>query len=123
MIRRPPRSTRTDTLFPYTTLFRSAHEFQDAVPYGMTMNVVDLLEMIDIAKRDAQRLALVTRTDSRLTQGAFKCAAIRKDREMNMFGLLARMLKVLLEKFGEFLAFALSRLDRTAFVDHCTNTA
>src|SRR3546814_6058837 len=27
MIRRPPRSTRTDTLFPYTTLFRSLHKF------------------------------------------------------------------------------------------------
>src|SRR3546814_16409687 len=26
MIRRPPRSTRTDTLFPYTTLFRSVDE-------------------------------------------------------------------------------------------------
>src|SRR3546814_6844844 len=26
MIRRPPRSTRTDTLFPYTTLFRSLAE-------------------------------------------------------------------------------------------------
>src|SRR3546814_5020027 len=26
MIRRPPRSTRTDTLFPYTTLFRSSQE-------------------------------------------------------------------------------------------------
>src|SRR3546814_12684167 len=26
MIRRPPRSTRTDTLFPYTTLFRSREE-------------------------------------------------------------------------------------------------
>src|SRR3546814_5922410 len=26
MIRRPPRSTRTDTLFPYTTLFRSQHD-------------------------------------------------------------------------------------------------
>src|SRR3546814_13159084 len=25
MIRRPPRSTRTDTLFPYTTLFRSVN--------------------------------------------------------------------------------------------------
>src|SRR3546814_2835193 len=25
MIRRPPRSTRTDTRFPYTTLFRSGH--------------------------------------------------------------------------------------------------
>src|SRR3546814_14455477 len=28
MIRRPPRSTRTDTLFPYTTLFRSALALQ-----------------------------------------------------------------------------------------------
>src|SRR3546814_3152710 len=28
MIRRPPRSTRTDTLFPYTTLFRSAPPFR-----------------------------------------------------------------------------------------------
>src|SRR3546814_13012875 len=27
MIRRPPRSTRTDTLFPYTTLFRSGEAF------------------------------------------------------------------------------------------------
>src|SRR3546814_1024153 len=27
MIRRPPRSTRTDTLFPYTTLFRSGAAF------------------------------------------------------------------------------------------------
>src|SRR3546814_13241860 len=27
MIRRPPRSTRTDTLFPYTTLFRSSRTF------------------------------------------------------------------------------------------------
>src|SRR3546814_14723288 len=26
MIRRPPRSKRTDTLFPYTTLFRSVHD-------------------------------------------------------------------------------------------------
>src|SRR3546814_17497036 len=28
MIRRPPRSTRTDTLFPYTTLFRSLLDLQ-----------------------------------------------------------------------------------------------
>src|SRR3546814_9575691 len=39
MIRRPPRSTRTDTLFPYTTLFRSlmegtiqAYDAVDALP-------------------------------------------------------------------------------------------
>src|SRR3546814_18122149 len=31
IIRRPPRSTRTDTLFPYTTLVRSAGTLDDAV--------------------------------------------------------------------------------------------
>src|SRR3546814_20589629 len=31
MIRRPPRSTRTDTLFPYTTLFRSQADFRPSV--------------------------------------------------------------------------------------------
>src|SRR3546814_12674054 len=38
MIRRPPRSTRTDTLFPYTTLFRSiAAEYG---PQGVRANAV-----------------------------------------------------------------------------------
>src|SRR3546814_10644846 len=32
MIRRPPRSTRTDTLFPYTTLFRSVLDAAQVVP-------------------------------------------------------------------------------------------
>src|SRR3546814_19460789 len=35
MILRPPRSTRTDTLFPYTTLFRS-------IPRGRLFGVIDL---------------------------------------------------------------------------------
>src|SRR3546814_8889546 len=34
MIRRPPRSTRTDTLFPYTTLFRSKGVNADGSPGG-----------------------------------------------------------------------------------------
>src|SRR3546814_17545870 len=34
MIRRPPRSTRTDTLFPYTTLFRS----RLIIPFGVGGN-------------------------------------------------------------------------------------
>src|SRR3546814_16676787 len=35
MIRRPPRSTRTDTLFPYTTLFRSASFRREKfIPHG-----------------------------------------------------------------------------------------
>src|SRR3546814_5685205 len=36
MIRRPPRSTRTDTLFPYTTLFRSARASNSAFYYTHT---------------------------------------------------------------------------------------
>src|SRR3546814_14205603 len=32
MIRRPPRSTRTDTLFPYTTLFRSQRSRRARLP-------------------------------------------------------------------------------------------
>src|SRR3546814_16760486 len=31
MIRRPPRATRTDTLFPYTTLFRSPQALRQAI--------------------------------------------------------------------------------------------
>src|SRR3546814_4502419 len=34
MIRRPPRSTRTDTLFPYTTLFRSDCRVLDRPAFG-----------------------------------------------------------------------------------------
>src|SRR3546814_17314112 len=36
MIRRPPRSTRTDTLFPYTTLFRSARAAVRTLPEPRT---------------------------------------------------------------------------------------
>src|SRR3546814_16981155 len=35
MIRRPPRSTRTDTLFPYTTLFRSNERLKAAGGQGL----------------------------------------------------------------------------------------
>src|SRR3546814_8700312 len=35
MIRRPPRSTRTDTLFPYTTLFRSRHRQAGGHPHRL----------------------------------------------------------------------------------------
>src|SRR3546814_19728332 len=38
MIRRPPRSTRTDTLFPYTTLFRSVVCLTGQVPTHLIGN-------------------------------------------------------------------------------------
>src|SRR3546814_11836722 len=37
MIRRPPRSTRTDTLFPYTTLFRSLLRCVAELPQGLVV--------------------------------------------------------------------------------------
>src|SRR3546814_2375452 len=40
MIRRPPRSTRTDTLFPYTTLFRS--------PLHLVAVGIDLSDQVEI---------------------------------------------------------------------------
>src|SRR3546814_12459228 len=56
MIRRPPRSTRTDTLFPYTTLFRSTKIAT------ITLNRPDALNAPTIAAR--QRFAdLVTRAN------------------------------------------------------------
>src|SRR3546814_4495239 len=42
MIRRPPRSTRTDTLFPYTTLFRSQYKqakYEEAI--GTFCDILD----------------------------------------------------------------------------------
>src|SRR3546814_4096529 len=51
MIRRPPRSTRTDTLFPYTTLFRSAgdiridHRSRSVFVRGVTLKAGDIITL------------------------------------------------------------------------------
>src|SRR3546814_5222415 len=42
MIRRPPKSTRTDTLFPYTTLFRSLQDWASRSGSGEKNTVVRL---------------------------------------------------------------------------------
>src|SRR3546814_5567210 len=50
MIRRPPRSTRTDTLFPYTTLFRS--DYLKAIAASLLMEQV-LAPRFDFTPKDA----------------------------------------------------------------------
>src|SRR3546814_18585677 len=48
MIRRPPRSTRTDTLFPYTTLFRSNRRI---LPDGVLEQIEDdLVAILGLAR-------------------------------------------------------------------------
>src|SRR3546814_11459432 len=56
-IRRPPRSTRTDTLFPYTTLFRSARpdddDFHPRLPHLRKASLLGLhfRLLVEIARR------------------------------------------------------------------------
>src|SRR3546814_18583027 len=47
MIRRPPRSTRTDTLFPYTTLFRSHDRLGERGIVGLVMAVPAIAEQVN----------------------------------------------------------------------------
>src|SRR3546814_8993519 len=55
MIRRPPRSTRTDTLFPYTTLFRSLSRF------GKYIFGAQRVAVIGVAPHPAQRCRSIER--------------------------------------------------------------
>src|SRR3546814_20326985 len=60
MIRRPPRSTRTDTLFPYTTLFRSTAQLEGARDVLISVRVdPDLLQRAGIRKRVGNRRGVV----------------------------------------------------------------
>src|SRR3546814_16958050 len=45
MLRRPPRSTRTDTLFPYTTLFRASVSATDLIGVDMRQLAFDRIGM------------------------------------------------------------------------------
>src|SRR3546814_20558470 len=59
MIRRPPRSTRPDTLFPYTTLFRSLEHCDEFVPHFVGMLAAKLaLAIAPAARGDDAREAL-----------------------------------------------------------------
>src|SRR3546814_11097578 len=55
MIRRPPRSTRTDTLFPYTTLFRSSRAATDRSPRSLQRHhVVAVVAAEELHELDGQ---------------------------------------------------------------------
>src|SRR3546814_6210312 len=56
MIRRPPRSTRTDTLFPYTTLFRS-HSIETHGGLSVMKSILSLFGVAALAASSAPALA------------------------------------------------------------------
>src|SRR3546814_18308045 len=55
MIRRPPRSTRTDTLFPYTTLFRSVFHAR-LLPGDLALGVDLIADLVRAPRLDADEL-------------------------------------------------------------------
>src|SRR3546814_4035969 len=72
MIRRPPRSTRTDTLFPYTTLFRSV---LTAAAFGL---------LIALFVRSDMSVELVARNSNSLKPMIFKIAGTWGNHEGSM---------------------------------------
>src|SRR3546814_2967335 len=52
MIRRPPRSTRTDTLFPYTTLFRSVAVLRGQRENGRAIGLRADMDALDIRSEE-----------------------------------------------------------------------
>src|SRR3546814_7236577 len=70
MIRRPPRSTRTDTLFPYTTLFRSLRiVVADNDPDALELVVTDLgLEGHEIVGRCLDGVTTIARSEEHTSE-------------------------------------------------------
>src|SRR3546814_2802724 len=88
MIRRPPRSTRTDTLFPYTTLFRSAtalmiaansmHKLAEEVGAAISiprLHIVD--ETGEKMRADGVRTAAVIGTRNVMTESWYRQRLVR----------------------------------------------
>src|SRR3546814_8116916 len=88
MIRRPPRSTRTDTLFPYTTLFRSANG-RAALCYsfvgdgGRPETLTDRLAAGDLATLDRVLLTLF----GRLNQSWYGSSQIKAEADLARYYL------------------------------------
>src|SRR3546814_8280536 len=79
MIRPPPRSTRTDTLFPYTTLFRS---------------VVDPVGVVLAGLLDGLRFEVVQVGDVRLLQGVDDPVDVRDDRSEEHTSELQSLMRI-----------------------------
>src|SRR3546814_20175240 len=76
MIRRPPRSTRTDTLFPYTTLSRSARRPDGRGAGPAARHLARARDRTD-HRADRQILGRAWREAGRLSRWQFCCAGAK----------------------------------------------
>src|SRR3546814_5966143 len=84
MIRRPPRSTRTDTLFPYTTLFRSGQKLR---ALGESRQVLCVTHLPQVAAQGHAHYRVSKAASDGVTQSAVQQLDARQRQEE-----LARML-------------------------------
>src|SRR3546814_2939440 len=77
MLRRPPRSTRTDTLFPYTTLFRS-HRTAGTFAHAAMHTPVEVSDRA-VAYADAIEADCLVAIGGGSTTGLGKAIALRTD--------------------------------------------
>src|SRR3546814_2258783 len=68
MIRRPPRSTRTDTLFPYTTLFRSIADVVADVQVRKQRQRLEHHAEVALVGRQARHVGAVQRSEEHTSE-------------------------------------------------------
>src|SRR3546814_9293221 len=70
MLRRPPRSTRTDTLFPYTTLFRSQGRRDEILIVGRSLPHHSLLQHFSSSVVTSPLMSLKIRCNTKFSDAA-----------------------------------------------------
>src|SRR3546814_6658576 len=89
MIRRPPRSTRTDTLFPYTTLFRSRQQGQRRHA-GAPTRVIERASRMERQRLEAEALR-APRRQHRLQVRQRQRAVVRSEEHTSELQSLMRI--------------------------------
>src|SRR3546814_4018618 len=77
MIRRPPRSTRTDTLFPYTTLVRSLIDGDHGSDRTAVAGIALCVERLLLQRRDAEDVDAVDPGDDEATIAGHRNVELR----------------------------------------------
>src|SRR3546814_9907759 len=114
MLRRPPRSTRTDTLFPYTTLFRSAQAAENLFEHRIDLAERPLADRGDDDEAQAHRLIhdqqlVVARPLGRRRQGGHVLGQARSEEHTSELQSLMR---------NSYAVFCLKKKTKTTVTHH-----
>src|SRR3546814_3511510 len=117
MIRRPPRSTRTDTLFPYTTLFRSGDGRRDLREFFQYQQGLDMAEpesTIGLRHVDAERSEEHTSELQSLMRISYAAFCLKKQTYFTLSNLYIQCVSILCMHILSFssLNFSISQSTR-----------